>query len=82
MSHGQFLNSLIVYFVAGFNDKGLLESGIMNPHNNSLTVIDFDVEDKEHFRGDGMVTAVQPRVVAHNMQIIPRSDTSAVDFEP
>ena len=55
----------------------------MNPHNNSLTIIDFDVEDREHFREDFNVTAVMPRLVASNMQIIPNvSDRSPVDFTP
>ena len=70
VSHGQFLHNLVVHLLCGTNDRHLLESGSMNPHNNALTVIDFDVEEKEHFRGDGMVTVVNPRLVAHNLQII------------
>ena len=42
----------------------------MNPNNNALTIIDFDVEEKEHFREGGQVTVVTPRLVAHNMQVI------------
>ena len=72
VSHGQFLNQLVVNLISGPNDKQLLETGIMLPHNNSLTIIDFDVDDVEHFKGGGqMVTAVMPRLVATNMQIIP-----------
>ena len=81
VSHGQFLNALVCHLTN--SNRQTLESGCFNPNNNSLTVIDFDVEEKEHFRGDGMVTVVTPRLVAHNMQVIGNSsDTSPVDFEP
>ena len=83
VSHGQFLNSLVVALMQGAGEKSILETGQMNPNNNALTIIDFDVEDKEHFRGDHQVTVVNPRLVAHNLQVIQNnSDKSAKDFEP
>ena len=53
ISHGQFLNQLVVNLISGQNDRQLAESEIMQPHNNSLTIIDFDVDDVEHFKGGG-----------------------------
>ena len=82
VSHGQFLHNLIVYLISGQADKQLLESGSMNPHNNALTIIDFDVEDRPHTKGETMVNVVIPRLVAHNLQIIPSSAESKIDFEP
>ena len=76
------MHNLIVYLISGQSDKQLLESGSMNPHNNSLTVIDFDVEDKLHTNGQDMVNVVTPRLVAHNLQVIKNVDTSPVDYQP
>jgi len=45
ISHGQFLHHLTCYFTGGSNDKGVASSGMMNPNNNALTIIDFDVEE-------------------------------------
>ena len=43
VSHGQFLHNLIVHLISGGGDPKMLASGMMNPHNNALTIIDFDV---------------------------------------
>jgi len=42
------------------------------PHNNALTVIDFDV--KEIPNPEGTMTVVTPRLVAHNIQIIANAN--------
>ena len=84
VSHGQFLHHLIVYLISGQNDRRLLNSAMLCPHNNSLTVIDFDAEEKPSFKeGEGPVTVVTTRLVAHNMQVILNShNTSTIDFTP
>ena len=82
VSHGQFLNYLFSYLMSGTNDKGLMASTLVNPHNNGLTVIDFDTIEKPNYEGgQDMVTFVSARLIAHNMQVIENShNTSPVDF--
>ena len=71
VSHGMFLNYLTTYLMSGTNDKGLMASALFVPHNNSLTVIDFDIIEKPNcFGGEGTVKIVAPRLIAHNMQVI------------
>ena len=50
VSHGQFLHNLVLAFWP--NDKALLESYMFIPMNNSLTIIDFDVQEYETKKGD------------------------------
>lgn len=76
------MHHIIVNLLQATNDKHLVESYNYSPENNALTIIDFDVGEKEHFRGTGTVTAVLPRIVALNFQIIEPKFTSAIDFAP
>ena len=64
------------------NDRHLLESGHLMPQNNALTIVDFDLLEVEHFKGTGTVVSVNPRLVAHNLQIIPADHSSTMDFDP
>ena len=58
ISHGMFIHNLIVHLVNAAHDKQVINQYGYNPENNGLTIIDFDVVDKEHYRGTGTVTAV------------------------
>ena len=58
VSHGFFIHVLIVNLLCLVGDKKLLESYSLCPHNNALTIIDFDVEEAQHFRTNEVVTAV------------------------
>mmetsp|Transcript_9068 Transcript_9068/g.10682 ORF Transcript_9068/g.10682 Transcript_9068/m.10682 type:complete len:80 (+) Transcript_9068:450-689(+) len=67
IGHGMFMHHLTVNLLQASNDAQLVEAYTFSPRNNGLTIIDFDVEEKEHFRGTGLVTSVQPRLIAHNL---------------
>lgn len=82
VSHGAFLHFLVANLQQATNDRLLMETKGHIPENNSLTIIDFDVEERQHFKGTGMVTSVLPRLVAHNLQIIQNLDASPMDYEP
>ena len=67
VTHGYFLHNLVLNFLTC--DKELLESKFYTPRNNSLTIIDFDVNEVLNKVGEPYVS-VMPRLVAHNVQMI------------
>ena len=81
VSHGMFIHNLACVLMQATNDTQMVEAYTHNPQNNSLMIIDFDVEERPHFKGTGMVTAVLPRLVALNFQIIEPSFNCAIDFQ-
>ena len=62
-THSYFQHCL-VYFLMGLADDNVKYNYTFCPHNNSLTIIDFDVIQS------GALTSVMPRLVAHNLQLI------------
>lgn len=60
VSHAWFLSEL-VYALLGQNDETIKQNHSYAPHNNGLTIIDFDL-----YEGNDSVR-VQPKLVAHNL---------------
>ena len=71
VSHGQFLHFLFMNIMSATSDKAWLERFLMVPHNNALTIIDFDVAEQKSYRDEAtLMTVVAPRMVSHNLPII------------
>ena len=71
VSHGQFLHFLFMNIMSATSDKAWLERFLMVPHNNALTIIDFDVNEGKSYRDETiLMKTVSARMVSHNLQII------------
>ena len=71
VSHGQFLHYLFMNIMSATTDKAWLDRFLMVPHNNALTIIDFDVNEGKSYRDETiLMKTVSARMVSHNLQII------------